>query len=220
MKSIQAVIFDMDGVLLDSEQIWDRVREAYVREFGGEWHARAQQDMMGMSSREWPVYMHERLGVEKSPEEIDRDIVERVLAVYREDGFPIMPGAVQAVQRLAERWPLGLASSSDRPVIDGVMMSTPFGPCFTVTVSSEEVARGKPNPDVYLRAATALGCEPSRCAGIEDSHNGILALHNARMRAVAIPNAHYPPQPEALRRADVVLGSISELTPDVIEPPA
>src|SRR5579883_2581369 len=177
----------MDGVLLDSEQIWDKVRERYVRELGGTWHDRAQRDMMGMSSREWPVYMHERLGIAKSPEEIDRDIVELVLNVYHTDGFPILPGAVDAVQRLAARWPLGLASSSDRPVIDAVMRSTPFGPCFTVTVSSEEVPRGKPNPEVYLRAAELLGFEGSQCAGIEDSHNGILALHNAKMRAIAIP---------------------------------
>lgn len=216
MRSIGAVIFDMDGVLLDSEQIWDRVREDYVRDIGGSWHARAQRDMMGMSSREWPRYMHQRLQVPRSPEEIDRDVVERVLAVYHKDGFPILPGAVEAVERLAARWPLGLASSSDRPVIDDVMKSTPFGPCFTVTVSSEEAARGKPNPDVYLRAAAALGCEPTRCAGVEDSHNGILALHNAKMRVIAIPNPHYPPQPEALSRADVVLRSISELTPEVV----
>lgn len=216
LRNIEAVIFDMDGVLLDSEQIWDRVREDYVHEIGGQWHARAQRDMMGMSSREWPRYMHERLEVPRSPEEIDRDVVERVLAVYLKDGFPILPGALEAVERLAERWPLGLASSSDRPVIDGVMKSTPFGRRFTVTVSSEEVARGKPSPDVYFRAAAMLGCEPARCAGVEDSHNGILALHNAKIRAIAIPNPHYPPQPEALLRADIVLGSIAELTPEIV----
>ncbi|MGH7659847.1 MAG: HAD family hydrolase [Vulcanimicrobiaceae bacterium] len=217
MRPIGAVIFDMDGILLDSEQIWDRVREEYVREIGGSWHTRAQRDMMGMSAREWPQYMHDRLGVPRSAEEIDRDVIERVLDVYHKNGFPILPGAVEAVERLAARWPLGLASSSDRPVIDDVMKSTPFGACFTVTVSSEEVERGKPNPDVYLRAAAALGCEPTRCAGVEDSHNGILALYNAKMRAIAIPNPHYPPQPEALRRADAVLDSIAELTPEIIE---
>lgn len=216
MRSIEAVIFDMDGVLLDSEQIWDTVREKYVRELGGRWHERAQRDMMGMSSREWPRYMHEQLGIGRTPEQIDADIVERVLAVYRKDGFPILPGAVEAVQRLAATWPLGLASSSDRPVIDGVMKSTPFGPYFTVTVSSEEVPRGKPSPDVYLRAAKLLGTDAALCAGVEDSHNGILALHGARMRVIAIPNPHYPPPAEALRVADVVLGSIADLTPQVV----
>lgn len=206
----------MDGVLLDSEQIWDRVREQYVRELGGRWHDRAQRDMMGMSSREWPRYMHDRLGVARTPEQIDADIVARVLAVYQNDGFPILPGAVEAVQRLAARWPLGLASSSDRPVIDGVMNATPFGRAFKVTVSSEEVRSGKPSPDVYLRAAELLGFEPAHCAGVEDSHNGILALRSARMRAIAIPNPHYPPKEEALRAADVVLRSIAELTPEVV----
>lgn len=207
----------MDGVLIDSEQIWDRVREAYVREVGGEWHDGAQRDMMGMSAREWPRYMHDRLRVARTPEQIDADVVERVLAVYHRDGFPILPGAVETVRRLAERWPLGLASSSDRAVIDDVMRSTPFGESFSVTVSSEEVPRGKPSPDVYLRAAELLGFEAARCAGVEDSHNGILALRAARVRAIAIPNPHYPPKEDALRLADVVLRTIVELTPDVLE---
>lgn len=213
---IAAVIFDMDGVLLDSEQIWDRVREQYAREIGGRWHDGAQRDMMGMSAREWPRYMHERLGITRSPEQIDHDVVERVLAVYHDDGFPILPGAVEAVRRIAARWPLGLASSSDRVVIDDVMRATPFGECFTVTVSSEEVARGKPSPDVYLRAAEMLGTDAARCAGVEDSSNGILALRNAKIRAIAIPNPHYPPSEEALRAADVVVRSIAELRVEIV----
>lgn len=218
MRAVDAVIFDMDGVLLDSEQIWDRVRERYARELGGTWHEGAQRDMMGMSSREWPRYMHERLEIPRSPEQINADIVERVLAVYHDDGFPILPGALEAVGRLAARWPLGLASSSDRAVIDDVMRSTPFGRFFKVTVSSEEVPRGKPSPDVYLRAAASLGYDASRCAGIEDSNNGILALRGAKMRAIAIPNPHYPPKEEALRAVDVVLTSIAELIPEIVAP--
>jgi len=220
VSSVEAVIFDMDGVLLDSEQIWDRVREDYALEVGGTWHPGAQRDMMGMSAREWPRYMHERLGIERSPEQIDRDVVARVLAVYHRDGFPILAGALDAVARLASRWPLGLASSSDRLVIDDVMTSTPLGRYFTVTVSSEEVPRGKPSPDVYVRAAAALGVDATRSAGVEDSHNGILALVHAKMRAIAIPNPHYPPQRDALAVADVVLASIAELTPEVVEPSA
>jgi HAD superfamily hydrolase (TIGR01509 family) len=214
---IEAVIFDLDGVLLDSEQIWDRAREEYVRTAGGAWHGRAQRDMMGMSSTEWSRYMHERLRVPRPADEINRDVAELIAQIYRRDGFPIVDGAVESVRRLAARWPLGLASSSNRPIIDLVMEATPLGPFFRVTVSSEEVPRGKPNPDVYLRAAAELSALPSRCAGVEDSHNGILALKNAGMRAIAIPNPHYPPSEEALRGADVVLGSIRELTPEVVE---
>jgi len=208
----------MDGVLLDSEQIWDKAREEYTNDLGGKWTASAQRDMMGMSSTEWSQYMHDHLGVPRSPEQINEDVVDLIAQIYHRDGFPIIPGSVEAVQRLAERWPLGLASSSNRPIIDLVMAETLFGPCFRVTVSSEEVPRGKPNPDVYLAAANKLGVDPSHCAGVEDSHNGILALHNAKMRAIAIPNKHYPPKDDALKFADVVLDSIQELTAEIVAP--
>lgn len=208
----------MDGVLLDSEQIWDKAREEYTQRLGGRWSPSAQRDMMGMNSIEWSTYMRDRLGVPRSPEEINRDVIELIAQIYRRDGFPIVPGSEQAVRRIAARWPLGLASSSNRPIIDLVMNATPFGKHFRVTVSSEEVARGKPSPDVYLAAAEKLGVNARRCAGVEDSHNGILALHNAEMRAIAIPNHHYPPKEDALELADVVLDSIAQLTPDVVSP--
>ena len=215
MSPIEAVIFDMDGVLLDSEQIWDKAREEYVRENGGTWHDNAQRDMMGMSSTEWSRYMHERLGVPFSAEKINADVVDLIAEIYARDGFPLIDGAVDAVARLAAEWPLGLASSSNRPIIDLVMSSTPLGEYFRATVSSEEVPRGKPNPDVYLRCAVELCALPARCAGVEDSNNGILALKSAQMRAIAVPNPHYPPSPDALQRADVVLKTIRELTPGV-----
>jgi HAD superfamily hydrolase (TIGR01509 family) len=214
---IEAVIFDMDGVLLDSEQIWDKAREQYVKDVGGRWSPSAQRDMMGMSSTEWSRYMHETLEVPRSAEQINQDVIQLIVQIYKRDGFPIIDGSVAAVERIAAKWPLGLASSSNRPIIDLVMSSTPFGASFKVTVSSEEVARGKPNPDVYLEAAHLLGARPERCAGVEDSHNGILALRNAGMRAIAIPNPHYPPHPVALRVATVILATIEQLTPDVVE---
>lgn len=213
---IEAVIFDMDGVLLDSEQIWDKAREQYVKDVGGRWIASAQRDMMGMSSTEWSQYMHDTLSVPNSAQQINTDVIALIEQIYERDGFPIIDGAVDAVERIAAKWPLGLASSSNRPIIDLVMSSTPFGQYFKVTVSSEEVARGKPNPDVYLKAAELLRARPDRCAGIEDSHNGILALRNAGMRAIAIPNLHYPPHPVALRAATVVLATIEQLNEKVI----
>ena len=216
MPDIAAVIFDMDGVLLDSEQIWDRAREEYTIRMGGRWSDRAQRDMMGMNSIEWTTYMHETLGVPRTPEEINRDIVKLIASIYTRDGFPMIPGAQRAVETLAVEWPLGVASSSNRPIIDLVMDLTPLGASFKVTVSSEEVARGKPNPDVYLKAAENLGVGPAKCAGVEDSQNGILALVNAGMRAIAIPNPHYPPNTETLRKAAVVLKSIEELTPETV----
>lgn len=209
------MIFDLDGLLIDSEEVWDGVRERLVRERGGRWHERAQQEMMGMSSLEWSRYMHEALGLAEAPEEINAEVVRRMAGAYRER-LPLVPGAVEAVRRLAARWPLGLASSSNRPLIDLVLELAGLAPAFEVTVSSEEVGRGKPAPDVYLEAARRLGVEPDRVAAIEDSGNGILSARAAGMRVIAVPNPAFPPRPEALAQADVVLSSLDALTADVV----
>jgi HAD superfamily hydrolase (TIGR01509 family) len=209
--AITAVVFDMDGVLLDSEQLWDEVREDLARERGGRWHDRAQADMMGMSSPEWSRYMHDVIGLSQSPEEINAEVVRRLLARYRAS-LPLVDGALEAVERLAARWPLGVASSSNREVIDAVLDAAGIADRFAATVSSEEVARGKPAPDVYLEAARRLAVDARDCAAVEDSLNGIRSAHAAGMRVVAIPNAHYPPSGDALAAADVVLASLDELT--------
>jgi len=214
---IEAVVFDLDGLLLDSEQVWDSVREQLARERGGRWHENAQRDMMGMSSPEWSRYMHDVIGLREPPEEINRDVVQRVGAAYRDD-LPVIPGAREAVERIAARWPLGLASSSNRGLIDLVLELLGVAELFRATVSSEEVGRGKPAPDVYLEAARRLGVEATRAAAVEDSHNGIRAAKAAGMRVVAIPNRHFPPGADALAAADVVLESLDALTAEAIEP--
>jgi HAD superfamily hydrolase (TIGR01509 family) len=208
---ITAVVFDLDGVLLDSEQLWDAVREDLASERGGRWHDRAQADMMGMSSPEWSRYMHDVIGLTESPEEINAEVVQRLLARYRES-LPLVVGAVEAVERLSARWPLGLASSSNREVIDAVLDGAGIAERFTATVSSEEVARGKPAPDVYLEAARRLGADPAQCVAIEDSRNGIRSAHAAGMRVIAIPNAHFPPSEDTLESADAIVASLDELT--------
>ena len=214
---IEAVVFDLDGVLLDSEQVWDEAREQLAKERGGRWHYQAQKDMMGMSSTEWSRYMHERIGLPEAPEEINREVVECLSASYREH-LPALPGAKEAVERLAARWRLGLASSSNRELIDLALELLGVKQFFAVTVSSEEVARGKPAPDVYLEAVRRLGVEPAHAAAVEDSNNGILAAKAAGMRVLAIPNRHFPPGEEALAQADVVLDSLAELTAEAVEP--
>ncbi|MGZ4308891.1 MAG: HAD family hydrolase [Gaiellaceae bacterium] len=214
---IEAVVFDMDGVLLDSEHVWDEVREQLAKERGGRWHERAQRDMMGMSSTEWSAYMHDVIGLPEPPEEINREVVWRLEALYRER-LPVIPGAREAVERLAARWPLGLASSSNRELIELALELLGVQQLFRATVSSEEVARGKPAPDVYLEAARRLGVEASNTAAVEDSHNGILAAKAAGMRVLAIPNRRFPPGEDALAQADVVLDSPAGLTAEAVEP--
>ena len=214
---IDGVVFDLDGLLLDSEQVWDTAREELARERGGRWHDQAQRDMMGMSSPEWSRYMHDVIGLADPPEEISTEVVRRLERLYRER-LPMIPGAREAVERLAERWPLALASSSNRELIDLALELMGIAHLFKATVSSEEVGRGKPAPDVYLEAARRLDVEANRAAAIEDSHNGIRAAKAAGMRVIAIPNQHFPPDEEALAQADVVLDSLAGLTAEAVEP--
>ncbi len=215
---IEAVVFDMDGVLIASEEVWDEVREAYVRERGGRYDTEVQRAMMGMSSVEWSQYLHDVAGVPDEPAAINDEVVRRMLDTYREH-LPLIDGAVDAVQRLAARYPLGLASSSNRPLIDAVLLVAGLTPFFAATVSSEEVPRGKPSPDVYLEAARRLGVDAQQCAAVEDSHGGIRSAKAAGMRVIAIPNPSYPPDEEALAQADVTIRSLTELTPELVDAP-
>ncbi len=212
---IEAVVFDLDGVLIDSEQVWDEVRRDYVAARGGRWDEAATLTMMGMSAPEWSAYLRDALGVPGDPAEISADVAEGVLTRYRAH-LPLLPGAVAAVERLAARWPLGLASSSNRSVIDTVLAVSGLGRHFAVTVSSEEVARGKPAPDVYLAAVAGLGAEAARCTAVEDSANGLRSAAAAGLRVVAVPNPHFPPAPDALALADAVVAGLDDLTPALV----
>ena len=208
---MEAVVFDLDGVLLDTEEVWDEARRQIAAERGGRWPEDAQRAMMGMSSPEWSRYMHDVVGLAERPEEISAEVVARLETLYHER-LPLIDGAIEAVLRIGSRWPLAIASSSNRPLIDLFLELTGTGNLFRATVSSEEVARGKPAPDVYLEAARRLGAAATNCAAIEDSENGIRSAAAAGMRVVAIPNRVFPPSDEALALADVVLESLDELT--------
>jgi HAD superfamily hydrolase (TIGR01509 family) len=208
-----AVIFDLDGVLIDSEVAWNDARRALVQETGGRWREDAQRTMMGMSSLEWSRYMHEALGVPMSAEAISAAVVERVQRLYRER-LPLLPGAREAVTSLASRWPLAIASSANRAIIAQVLELAGFAGCFQAAVSSEEVAHGKPAPDVYLEAARRLSREPASCAAVEDSANGIRAAGRAGMSVIAIPNRAFPPEREVLAGAAGGLASIEALDPE------
>ncbi|MBX5443493.1 MAG: HAD family phosphatase [Solirubrobacteraceae bacterium] len=215
MRAVDAVIFDLDGVIVESEGIWDAARRDLVARTGGTWRDDATRAMMGMSSPEWARYLRDELGVPLPVEEIGPAVVAEIACRYRER-LPLIPGAVEAVRALADHWPLGLASSSNRPIIDLVLAEAGIADRFAATVSSEEVARGKPSPDVYLEAARRLGADPARCVAIEDSTNGIRAAAAAGMTVVAVPNAELPPAEDALALAAAVVDSPGALTPELV----
>src|SRR5215472_8581629 len=213
---IRAVVFDLDGVLLDSERLWDQARREVTIQHNGHWRADATAAMLGMSSVEWSRYMRDNLGVDLPPDQIADLVVADLLERYRR-GLPLLPGAVAAVQRIGRRWPLALASSAGRPVIDAVLAIAGLQHEFQVTVSSEEVPRGKPAPDVYLEAARRLGQPPRACAAVEDSANGIRSAVAAGLRVVAVPNPDYPPPASVLAEAQLVIGSLTDLTVERVE---
>ena len=212
--TIRAVVFDMDGVIIDSEHIWDEVREGLARDWDGAYDSGAQRAMMGMSAPEWSAYMHKAVGIEAAPEEINAEVVRRMRDRYHEE-LPVLPGAVDAVRRLREaELRLAVASSSNRELIEAVLETLELTDSFEEVVSSEEVSRGKPAPDVYLEATRRLGPDPGLCVAVEDAPNGRLAAAAAGLAVVAYPNRRFPPAADALERAALVVDSLDELTPE------
>ena len=212
---IEAVVFDLDGVLVDSEPVWEEVRRRVVAEYGGHWDADTQDRLMGMSTGEWSRYLSAGLGVQLPPADVASVVIEAMAARYREH-LPLLPGAVDAVTRLAARWPLGLASSSPRSLIDTVLDAASLRSAFTVALSTEEVARGKPAPDIYLAVAGRLDKPPEVCAAVEDSSNGLRSAAAAGLAVIAVPHPKYPPAPDAIEAARLVLPSLEELTVETV----
>jgi len=212
---VDAVVFDMDGVLIDSEPVWEEVRRALVAERGGRWQADSQRRLMGMSTAEWSRYLASDLGVGLPPDEVARSVIARMVERYRAR-LPLLPGAAAAVRRMAARWPLGLASSSPRSLIDAVLARAGLDGLFAVTVSTEEVPHGKPAPDVYVQAALRLGVQPTRCAAVEDSTNGLRSAHAAGCRVIAVPRPEFPPEQDALALAARTLSGLDELTVELV----
>jgi HAD superfamily hydrolase (TIGR01509 family) len=210
-----AVVFDLDGVLVDSEARWDEARRAVVDEEGGAWRPEATRAMMGMSAPEWSRYLHDELGVALAPPDAGAAVVARMAEGYRRE-LPLLPGAVEAVRALATRWPLGVASSANRELIELVLHEAALEGAFAAVVSSEEVARGKPAPDVYVEAARRLDVAPARCVAVEDSANGLRAAAAAGMAVVAVPNPHFPPGPDALALADAIVPTPGDVTPGLV----
>jgi HAD superfamily hydrolase (TIGR01509 family) len=212
---IQAVVFDLDGVLVDSEPVWEQVRRQVVAEHGGQWVPDAQRRLMGMSTPEWAAYLSGDLGVGLPPDQVATLVIDRMAARYAEQ-VPLMDGAADAVHRIAARWPLGVASSSPPRLIETVLRSAGLRSCFSAAMSTEQVARGKPAPDIYLAVAARLGFPPGDCAAVEDSANGLRSAATAGLRVIAIPQSRYPPEPGALTLASLVLPSLAGLAVDAV----
>jgi HAD superfamily hydrolase (TIGR01509 family) len=214
--SIAAVVFDLDGVIIDTEGVWEEVRRGYVAEHGREFRPDSQQRMMGMSTGEWSRHLSEDIGVGRTPDEVASDVLSRMAARYRES-LPLIPGSVEAVRRLGERFTLALASSSARILIDQVLATAGLTDAFRVTLSTEEVPRGKPAPDVYLEAVSRLGLTPDVCAAVEDSSNGLRSAAAAGLAVIAVPHGVYPPAPDALAAAALVIDDLADLTVEAVE---
>ncbi len=212
---IKAVVFDMDGVLIDSEPVWERVRRKFVADHGGRWPDDAQDRMMGMSTAEWSAYLSADFGLRLSAPRTAELVIAAMAAEYQAH-LPLLPGAVEAVRELSARYPLAVASSAPRSLIEAVLDTSGLRPAFAAAVSSEEVARGKPAPDVYLEATARLGVPASACAAVEDSSNGLRSAAAAGLAVIAVPRPEYPPAAEALDHARLVLDSLAQLTPDTI----
>jgi HAD superfamily hydrolase (TIGR01509 family) len=216
VSTIEAVIFDLDGVIIDTEEVWEEVRRGYVAEHGREFLPDTQDRMMGMSTGEWSRHLAEEVGVPHPAERVAADVLGRMAERYR-TALPLIEGSVETVRRLGARFTLGLASSSARVLIDQVLATAGLTDAFAVTLSTEEVPRGKPAPDVYLTAVEKLGLTPAACAAIEDSSNGLRSAAAAGLAVIAVPHGVYPPAADALAMASLVVDSLAELTVEAVQ---
>ncbi len=213
---VAAVVFDLDGVIVDSEPSWEEVRRAYVAAHGGTWQEDTQRRLMGMSTGEWARYLSGELGVRRTAEQVAAEVIEEMAQRYAAR-VPLIDGADQVVRRIAARWPLGLASSSPTRLIAAALTATGLTGEFRTTLSTEQTERGKPAPDVYLTVAQRLGVDPARCVAVEDSSNGVRSAAAAGMTVLAVPHGAYPLDEDAQQLVAATLGSIDELTPQVVE---
>jgi len=210
--TIQAVVFDLDGVIVDSEHLWEEAWRACCRRRGVGWSRDDTTTVQGMSAPEWSAYLARKLTDGTTADVVADECVGHVIEAVHNDEAPLLTGAGELVAATAARVPIGLASSAARRVIDAVLVEHELTERFSATVSSEEVDRGKPHPDVYLAATRRLGLAPESCLAIEDSGNGIRAAHAAGLYVVAIPNAVYPPKADAVKLADYVARDHAEAT--------
>jgi HAD superfamily hydrolase (TIGR01509 family) len=212
----RAIIFDLDGLLVDSEPCWDRARQQLAAEYGQTWTQDDQYSVMGVSTATWANYMIKRLGLDLTQQAVIERIIGIMLTIYHEH-IPYLPGAVDAVRLAAKHYPTALASGSERSLIEAVIQDSALRDQFQAVVCTDDLPRGKPAPDVYLEAARRLGVTPEMCVCVEDSPNGVLAGKAAGMKVIAVPDERFNPNPEVIRQAEIVLGSLEEFTIELLE---
>jgi len=205
----------MDGVIVDSEPLWVRARKELVRQANGQWIPEAETAMLGISSDEWSAYMRDHLALNMTAEQIREDVIRRMVELYRK-GVPLITGAREAIEAIGRRWRVGVASGSDRVLLDTVLTSSGLAGHFAATVSGEDVAEGKPSPQIYQEACRRLGANPCACVAIEDSGSGIASALAAGMKVIAVPRPGFVPDDEILGRATAVLPDLTDLNPDVV----
>ncbi len=213
---IDAIIFDMDGLLIDSEPVWDKARSIMAAEAGIDWNTDDHKAVMGVSTHEWVSYMITRLKLDMPPEAVEKHIVDQMVALYKEQ-IPYFPGAVEAVALASTHYPTGLASGSPRQLIDTVTGDRAMSGRFQAILSGDQVAHGKPSPDIYLAVARMMDADPGRCVCVEDSGNGILAGKRAGLKVIAVPDPRFSPSPEKLAQADVVLDALTQFSQETLK---
>jgi len=214
-SSIEAVIFDLDGVLIDSEEWWDQIRHGLAIENDIEWPVDATRLMQGMSTQEWSAYLADTVGIPGNAADVASTVISKMAQRYAAE-LPLIPGAVEAVKNIAAHWPVAIASSSPRQLIDVVLAESGLSDVVRTSMSTEECAAGKPSPIVYESVVQRLGSTPARTVGVEDSSNGLRSASAARLIVVAVPNPTYPPASDALALADAVVNNLTELTPEFV----
>ena len=212
---IQAVIFDMDGVLVDSEHYWIQSRQEFAQAHGRTWTPEMQQQVMGRSTAAWARVMREQLELDLPAEAIMDGIVGRVIAHYERE-LPLMPGALEAVRLAASAYRIALASGSPTAIIERVLDLTGLDSVFEHVLYGDDFEHGKPAPDIYLETARRLGLLPAECVGIDDSGNGVRALKAAGMYAIAAPSPGFPLPADILALADAHLAALTDFSLDMV----
>lgn len=207
----EAVVFDMDGVLVDSEHLWAEMWERYAAAHGTSWQSRHTRDVQGMSASEWAAYLTDLIGAGHDPAQTERAVVDGMIDAVAAGRAPLLDGAGELLVDVARYAPVGLATSAPPRLIKAVLDAYDIGHCFTGTVSSSEVERGKPSPDVYLEAAARIGMRSDRCVAVEDSTNGVRAAATASMTVVAVPNSRYPLRADAVSMAFEITENLGQV---------